>query len=175
MFMMASLHPTELLFKRGDGEEFRMKQVLVRRIVTSLIVDKTMNQMTGKVVDNPFVCTQQHQRFLEEQQRFFPLSVDLVVKDRGAGEHCSDIEVKPLLLGLRQRVLGNIVKEGVKTCICAGLLCCHGSMNRSLLFEPDEVHDRGCPFSFFRYSGQDRVFCRFQSIFAKMLWRIGLK
>ena len=89
------------------------------------VLNKTMDQMTGEMVDDVLVRAQQRQRFTEEQEGFPCFNVNFMEMDWRGGEHGRYINVKPFVLTRWQVALVEGVQKGVEACIAGDLLLGH--------------------------------------------------
>lgn len=93
--------------------------------MVSSVLYKTMDQMTGEMVDKMLLRAQQRQRFTKEQQRFSRFNVDFMEMDWRGGEHGRYINVKPFVLTRGQVALTEGVQKSVEACIPGDLLLGH--------------------------------------------------
>jgi hypothetical protein len=93
--------------------------------VVSSVLNKTMDQMTGEMVDKVLLRAQQRQRFTEEQEGFSGFNINFMEMDRRGGEHGRYINVKPFVLTWWQVALIEGVQKGMEACISGDLLLGH--------------------------------------------------
>jgi hypothetical protein len=147
-------NPTELFFEGRDGKELRPEHRFpFRQNVVAAVVNKAMNEVTRKMVEDVFLRAQHRKRILQKEEGFTGGNIKFMKMDGRGGKHCSNVHVKPFLLTRKKFARVERVKETVQTGIAADFLFGHDEMTVWLLFEPNEDFFAGTGGTDFPVSG----------------------
>ena len=146
MFVGGLGHPAKLFFEGRNGKEFGSEdRVIVHQHMMASVINKTMDEVAGKMVKNVLLGAQKRQRVVEKKKRFSSVKIQFMEVNGRGGEHRSDVDVEPFLLPWKKVTGVERIEEAVQTGIATDLLFGHTVSTAWLLFEPHERNSQVPP------------------------------